>query len=96
METKPEVYDVVATVVSLEGECVVGHKVGDQIRFCQKAVHGDPLCVDALTTLIPCVYAMRYGATFPWRKDDPDGNLVPCPDVANRLVFELRRLPPEA
>ena len=59
---------VEVTVVDQKGKCAVGHKVGDKIVFDGKSVKGD-ICYSALTVLLPKVYAMRYGAEFPWAKD---------------------------
>ena len=63
-----------------------GHKVGDKIIFDGKSIKGD-ICYSALMVLK--VYAMRYGAEFPWAKDVI---FNACPDHENPVVFEIRRI----
>ena len=82
--------DAVVTVVSQQGYCGAGYRVGDQIRFSGVTIEGN-LCIHALCGLLPKVLAMRYGAQFPWL-EDPDVSLQACPDAQNPVVFELRRI----
>jgi uncharacterized repeat protein (TIGR04076 family) len=81
---------VVVTVVGQRGKCAVGHKVGDRIVFDGKSVKGN-ICYSALMVLLPKVYAMRYGAQFPWTKDK-DIICNACPDGKNPVVFEIKRI----
>jgi uncharacterized repeat protein (TIGR04076 family) len=81
---------VEVTVVSQKGRCAVGHKVGDKIVFDGKSVKGN-ICYSALTVLLPKVYAMRFGAQFPWAKDK-DAICNACPDHENPVVFEIKRI----
>jgi len=78
------------TAKSQKGKCAFGHKVGDKITFDGKSVKGS-ICYSALMVLLPKVYAMRFGAEFPWSEDK---NVIhnACPDADNPVVFELRRL----
>ncbi|MBS7646571.1 TIGR04076 family protein [Candidatus Bathyarchaeota archaeon] len=81
---------VEVTVKSQTGKCAFGHKVGDKIIFDGRSVKGD-VCYGALLILFPRVYAMRYGAEFPWIKDR-DILYTACPDPENPVVFEIRRI----
>lgn len=81
---------VEVTVVSQKGKCAVGHKVGDRIVFDGKSVEGN-VCYSALMVLLPKVYAMRYGAQFPWA-EDKDVICNACPDGKNPVVFEIKRI----
>ncbi|HUW47753.1 MAG TPA: TIGR04076 family protein [Patescibacteria group bacterium] len=78
------------TVKSQKGKCVFGHRAGDKIVFNGRTVEG-PICLSALSVLMPKIYAMRFGAEFPWEKEK---NVVhcPCPDSENPVVFEIRRM----
>lgn len=38
------------------------------------------------------VFAMRYGADFPWLKENRDASTHACPDAHNPVVFEIRRI----
>jgi uncharacterized repeat protein (TIGR04076 family) len=80
---------VTAKVTSVKGECGLGHKVGDVVTFTERGVQGF-VCVHALYSLMPKVFAMMYNAEFPWAQD-PDVLTHPCPDAVNPVVFELRR-----
>jgi uncharacterized repeat protein (TIGR04076 family) len=80
---------VEVTVKSQRGKCGFGHKVGDKIIFDGRTVRGD-ICYSALAVLLPKVYAMRYGADFPWA-EEKDVIFNACPDGENPVVFEIRR-----
>ena len=81
-------YTIVAKVIKQEGECIAGHKVGDEIHFDGMTIQGD-VCIHALYSFLPKVFAMRYGAEFPWLEDS-DVATHACPDAWNPVVFEIR------
>lgn len=84
-----EFYEVVATVISQKGSCVLGHKVGDTYRIVDKTPPG--MCMWAFYTLFPFISALQYGGSFFW-ENDRDKATVACPDAANPVVFELKRI----
>ena len=84
-----ETSDVVAKVVSQKGTCGAEHKVGDEWVIGSKTPQG--ICLSAFNALFPSVRVLRFGGAFPW-ESDPDVTTVACPDAANPVVFELRRL----
>jgi uncharacterized repeat protein (TIGR04076 family) len=89
--TKKETeFTIVAKVIRQEGQCAAGHKVGDEVVFDGETVQGK-ICMSALYSMMPKVFAMRYGAHFPWL-EDPDVATHACPDAWNPVVFEVRRL----
>ena len=83
---------IVVTVRESNG-CRV-HQPGDQIVFecvndaCVN-VQGT-ICLGALTSLVPKVYAFHNGAHFRWSEED-DAVLHACPDAKTPVVFEVRR-----
>jgi uncharacterized repeat protein (TIGR04076 family) len=83
-------YKVELKVISQEGTCGFGHKVGDVIIFDERKIDGE-ICFHALYSVLPKVMAMRYGAEFPWA-EDKDVATHACPDAYNPLVFEVRRI----
>jgi len=83
-------YQIEVKVLSQKGTCSFGHEEGDRILFDGERVQGR-ICMSALFSFIPKVYAMRFGAKFPWL-EDPDVMTHACPDAANPVVFEIRRL----
>jgi uncharacterized repeat protein (TIGR04076 family) len=83
-------HDVEVTVKSQRGRCAFGHKVGDRVFFDGRSVKGE-ICYSALVVLLPKVFALHYGAEFPWSKDK-DVICNACPDSENPVVFEIRRV----
>ncbi len=76
-------------VKSVKGVCGAGHKVGDEILFTGDEVRGK-LCISAMYSMLPKVYAMMYNARFPWLKDQCVATHA-CPDGTNPVIFELIR-----
>jgi len=85
------VYKIIAKVISQKGTCAFGHQVGDTVTFDGETVQGR-VCFSALYSFLPKVFAMRYGAEFPWLKDDNNVATHACPDAYNPVVFEIRRV----
>ncbi len=84
-----EIHDVVVKVVSQKGWCSIGHKVGDEWVIGGKTPEG--ICLSVSQVILPNARLLRFGGSFPWATD-PDVTTVACPDAANPVVFELRRL----
>lgn len=83
-------HTIIARITSQEGTCAAGHQVGDEIVFDGQTVQGK-VCIHALYSFLPKVFAMRYGAEFPWLEDQ-DVATHACPDPWNPVVFELQRV----
>ena len=70
------------------------HKPGDELVFeCvgQGLVRiNGTVCLGALTSLMPKVYAFHNGARFRWADED-DVVVHACPDPKTPTVFEVRR-----
>jgi len=84
-------YKIVAEVISRQGTCQFGHQVGDTVVFDGETTQGR-ICLSALYSFLPKVFAMRYGAEFPWLKENKDAATHACPDAYNPVVFEIRRI----
>ena len=82
-------YEIAVKVVSQEGTCFNGHKVGDEWVIGSKTPEG--MCQSAWVSLYPAARVLMFGGSFPWG-DDPDVTTIACPDPKNPAVFELRRL----
>jgi uncharacterized repeat protein (TIGR04076 family) len=87
---KDQGFTVKARVIKQEGYCVAGHQVGDEVVFDGDTVQG-MVCIHALYSFLPKVFAMRYGSDFPWL-EDKDVATHACPDAWNPVVFEIRRV----
>ncbi|MFC1965038.1 TIGR04076 family protein [Chloroflexota bacterium] len=87
--------DIVIKVVSQEGHCEMGHKVGDEFVI-KKGKMTQDLCVYAFSSIFPMASALLWGGSFPY-EDDPIRTKAACPDPDNPCHFELRRVgkPPE-
>jgi len=84
---------VKATVISQEGHCVAGNKVGDEIVFDWDThkIEGR-LCLHALYSALPKIYALAHGAHVAYATAE-DGSKVArhaCPDGYNPLIIELK------
>jgi uncharacterized repeat protein (TIGR04076 family) len=84
-----KVKNVTGRVLSVQGRCALGHKQGDVVTFTETGVEGR-ICVYALYSMMPMVFAMMNHASFPWAQD-PDALTHACPDAENPVAFELRR-----
>ena len=75
-------------VISQKGKCVSNHKVGDEVIITENGIEGK-ICIHALYSMIPKVFAIMYGAKFPWVLE---GNAPKhaCPDGNNPVIFELK------
>ena len=85
-----EIYDVLIKVVSKQGTCDAGHRVGDEWVMQNDKTPGG-ICGGAFNGIFPEARVLSFGGVFPW-SDDPDMNQIACPDAKNPVVFELRRL----
>ncbi len=81
---------VKAKVKSVKGTCTLGHNVGDLVTFTEEGIKGK-ICIHALYSMMPAVFAMMFEARFPWLKD-PDVKSHACPDAANPVIFEITRM----
>lgn len=81
---------VTAKVISQKGTCAF-HKVGDKVKFTESGVEGK-ICIHALYSMLPAVFAMMFEARFPWLILNPDKKTHACPDAYNPVVFEIERI----
>lgn len=77
-------------VVSQKGICHLNHKIGDEIIISEDGIKGN-LCIHALYSMLPKVFAIMYGAKFPWVKDGENPKHA-CPDGLNPVIFELEKI----
>lgn len=74
------------TVSKVEGECYHGYKIGDQLILDDFTHPPEHFCLGLAHALFPCVYALSFGAQFPFR-DNQRSILVTCPD-GGKLEFK--------
>jgi len=80
---------IVIEVISQEGQCAAGHKVGSKIIFEDDEIKGK-FCITAMYSMMPKIFAMKYEANFPWLKDK-DVSTHACPDGYNPVIFKITR-----
>jgi uncharacterized repeat protein (TIGR04076 family) len=81
--------DILCQVIKQDGTCTAGHMVGDNILFTEDEISGR-ICMSAMYSMLPKVYAMMYNASFPWLKNQCVATHA-CPDGINPVMFELTR-----
>jgi uncharacterized repeat protein (TIGR04076 family) len=89
-EPSKKIPDIKVTVTSVKGKCSLGHKVGDEFVF-KGGIAPGGLCTEGMLTVIPAARTLMYGGIHFW-EEDPDAISVCCPDPANPVVFEIRRM----
>jgi uncharacterized repeat protein (TIGR04076 family) len=85
-DMKKKITSITAKVKSQKGTCTLGHRVGDIVT----EIRGK-ICIHALYSMLPAVFAMMYEAHFSWLQD-PDTKTHACPDANNPVVFEISRI----
>jgi len=89
-EMAKKITSIVVKVKSQKGSCAIGHRVGDIVKITESGIEGK-ICIHALYSMLPAVFAMMFEASFPWLKD-PDTKTHACPDAVNPVVFEITRV----
>jgi|WetSurMetagenome_2_1015567.scaffolds.fasta_scaffold215146_2 uncharacterized repeat protein (TIGR04076 family) len=87
-----DIYDVEISVVSQKGTCDACHKVGD--KWIVKDTTPGGICIAAYYAMYPGICVLKYGGGLPWNQN-PYVDLTTCPDTANPVVFELKRVKKE-
>lgn len=78
------------TVSKVEGDCYHGYKAGDEIILDDFTHPPEHFCLGLAHALFPVVYALSFGAKFPFR-DNQRSLLVTCPD-GGKLEFKAEIL----
>jgi uncharacterized repeat protein (TIGR04076 family) len=81
---------VVGTVKETKGTCQVGHKAGDQIELDAHDPTG--ICGFLFHSAFPYLVMLQFGGGFPPEWGGPDVVELDCPDRANAVTLELRRI----
>ena len=73
------------TVSKVRGKCYQGYKEGDKFIFEDFTKTPEGFCQGAATALFPCLYALTFGAEFPF-EENPRSIHTRCPD-GGRIEF---------
>jgi uncharacterized repeat protein (TIGR04076 family) len=80
-------YRVVATVLSVKGECSAGHKAGEIIEISCHEPAG--LCGYFYHDIFPSLSTFQFGGSMPWWQGDTIE--LTCPDSDNLVRLRLTR-----
>ena len=82
-------FDVRMKIVSQKGECVFGHKLGDEWIVGISTPPG--ICNGAYNALYPFIRVLQFGGQYEWPPGSGTCQLC-CPDPFNQIIFELSRV----
>jgi uncharacterized repeat protein (TIGR04076 family) len=90
---KVPMYKVRVTVVEAHPDCGAGHKAGDiwEISHVRRGGQIGFICPSAFHDMYHIIFAMRYGAEFPWA-DDRDSWIACCGDPNTPVRFKIERV----
>jgi uncharacterized repeat protein (TIGR04076 family) len=90
-------YKVRVTIVKAHPGCGAQHKEGDIYEewMVTKGSQKGFICPTAYATLFPWIYALRYGAVFPWGEGPGNSMVLCCPDVETPVHFKIERVTEE-
>jgi uncharacterized repeat protein (TIGR04076 family) len=80
-------YRVVATVLSVKGECSAGHKAGEIFEISCHEPAG--LCGYFYHDIFPSLSTFQFGGSMPWWQGDTIE--LTCPDSDNLVRLRLTR-----
>ncbi|HWQ18785.1 MAG TPA: TIGR04076 family protein [Methanotrichaceae archaeon] len=80
-------YKVMATIVSIKGECSAGHKAGDQFEI--SCHNSGGLCGFFYHHIFPNLQTFQFGGNMPWWQGDIIQ--LSCPDSHNLVTVKLER-----
>jgi uncharacterized repeat protein (TIGR04076 family) len=83
----------VVTVDEVREECFRGYKKGDRFEFRDFTYPPEGFCAGALHSIFPVMYAMTFGAKFPFMKEK-NTMYTTCPD-GKKITFKITCLPEE-
>jgi len=87
----PDSYDIKVTIMSQQGICQAGHRVGDEWIIRKDALSPQGMCISAYNAIHPYVMALMFGGSFPW-ESNTDVTRIACPDPDNPVIFKLERI----
>jgi len=81
-------YRIIATILSVKGDCSAGHRPGDTFEI---SCH-DPagLCGYFFHDIFPALSTFQFGGSMPWWPGDTIE--VGCPDRDNLVRMSLQRV----
>jgi len=77
-------------ILSSDGACPNGHKVGDEWILDRKTPEPG-ICLAAFFNLLNPIRILECNGSYPMYPD-PDSYQTYCPDIRNRMLWEIRRM----
>ena len=82
-------FKIIGTIKDVKGTCNHGHKVGETMEIDGHDTAG--LCGFFYHRIFPNIMILQFGGSYPWG-EDPDVMSLECPDSANAVTIELKRI----
>lgn len=86
----PNPKKLIVEVYKRKGKCFYGYKEGDKFEFTGLKTP-DGFCGAAYHMLFPLLFALNFGAKFPFMDNPNSLNTATCPDSGN-AIFKVTRL----
>ena len=87
---KPNPKKLVISVEEVKGHCVYDYKVGDSFETTGLRTPAS-FCGAAYNAIFPVLFALNFGARFPFSEDGISNPRITCPDGA-KVRFKVRRV----
>ena len=87
---KPNPKKMIISVEEVTGHCFYEYKAGDEVEVRGLKTPGG-FCGAAYHTIFPVLFALNFGAKYPFTEDPDSINTVTCPDGGN-VRFKVRRV----
>jgi len=89
-QAKPSPTKMIISVEEVKGHCFYDYKVGD--AFETTGLRTPPgFCGAAYNAIFPVLFALNFGAKFPFSEDGVSNSRITCPDGA-KIRFKVRRV----
>jgi len=85
----PKPKKFIVEVYKRKGKCSYGYKEGDKFEF-NGLKTPDGFCGAAYHMMFACLFALNFGARFPFMEEPNSLNTAACPDGGN-VIFKITR-----
>jgi uncharacterized repeat protein (TIGR04076 family) len=86
----PKPKKMIISVEEVKGKCAYGYKVGDKWEVNGLRTIPD-FCGAAYHTMFPVLFALNFGASYPFMENPDSLNTITCPD-GGHIRFKVTRL----
>ena len=84
-------YKITVRVKEIRGNCDVS-RVGDVLEITPGPKMTGKIGPTAFNAIYPYIFAIRFGAEFPWAEKNKNKVTVVCPDPEGLVIYEIKRV----